>query len=217
MTVMLTVAVKPKDGLKPYILMGSDTLQIQGHPTFSEDGDVVSIEEVSRNENYQKKYHINNKLIGMTGRFNEDLTNLLINFLKENDTTIDKLSQIAHDFVKDYITNDISVEYQRVTVTIGSCDDSRPTVSYIEVDTRYLSETIIDICEVTEAGSFVPIFTGNRKNTPDLQVAFIERVQNNSINYNIRSVRNAAKEYLEKAALRYSETCNQNIVFKILR
>ena len=217
MTVMLTVAVKPKDGLKPYILMGSDSLQIQGYPTFSANGEVTGIEEVSRNDNFQKIYNVNSKLIGMTGRFNEELKELLINFLKENDTKIEELSQLAHDFVKDYITNDSSIEYQRVTVTIASCDNARPIVSYVEVDTRGLSETIIDICEVTEFGSFLPMFTGNRKKTSDLQVAFIERVQNNSINYNIRSIRNAAREYLEKAALRYPETCNQNIVFKRLR
>lgn len=217
MTVMLTVAVKPKDGLKPYILMGSDSLQVKGVPAYSEDGEVIDIEVVSRDNHYQKIFKVNYKLIGMAGYFSDELTDLLISFLKENDTTIDKLTQIAHDFIKDYVANDNSVEYQRVTLSLGSCENSVPTVSYIEVDTRTLPETIIDVCEITKVGSFVQIFSGNRKKTLDLQDAFIKRVLNNSINYNIRSVRNAAKEYLEQSALRYPETCNQNIVFKRLR
>jgi len=217
MTVLLTVAVRPKDGLKPYLLMGSDSLQIKGHSIFSDDGEVMDVEVVSRDENYQKIFKVNDKLIGITGRYNEELTSLLVTYLKDNDTQIKELTQLALNYVREYITNDDSIEYQRVTVTMGSCENSRPRISYIEVDTRDLPETIIDVCEVGKIGSFVPVFAGNRKNTKDLQEAFNGRVLNDGINFNITVVRRAAKEYLEKAAARYPETCNQNIVFERLR
>src|SRR5690625_3523605 len=114
MTVLLTVAVRPKDGLKPYLLMGSDSLQIKGHSIFSDDGEVMDVEVVSRDENYQKIFKVNDKLIGITGRYNEELTSLLVTYLKDNDTQIKELTQLALNYVREYITNDDSIEYQRV-------------------------------------------------------------------------------------------------------
>ena len=217
MTVLLTVAVNPSNNDKPYILMGSDSLQIKGHGIYSDEGELIDIDEYYRDDRYEKKFEINRKLIGLTGRYNEDFNELILNSIKENDVNAVEMSKLLHDYTKKLVESDKDIENQRITITIGTIEKGVPILSYIEVDTRDLPETILDTIELKQKGSFVPVFAGNRKKTIDLQENFNQRVMNNSINFNMTSVRKAANEYLVKSAERYPLTCNTNITFKRLR
>lgn len=215
MTVLFAIAARPLDNLKPYFLMGTDSLRIDGRPIFSEDGRMVDFQIISKDEDSQKIFKVRDKLVGMTGRFNIDITDGLIRYLNEKDRDNEELSRLALSYIEEVIENDqTGLEYQRCTVTIGSCKDSIPTVSYLEYDTRESKKSLIETIEV-KPGSFYPIFAGNKLKSSDLIEKTLKRISNSNLNLVV--VKRATMDYLKEAATRYPDTCNQNIKIEVLR
>lgn len=214
MTVLLAIAVKPF-GDRPYFLMGSDSLRLIKQPIYSDDNEFLGYEEdCIRIENSQKIFRINDKLVGMTGRFNFHFTEVFLNKLQEQDCEIEQLAYIAANIIKEHLTADEEILHnQRITVTMGSCNKGNPKIAYIEAETDHLPKVIVDVADAPLQNA-VHRISGNTKNTKDLEVEFINQIS--KTNLRISTVRKYATKYLKMAAERNSETCNQNIVFERL-
>jgi hypothetical protein len=217
MSVLVTIAVRPSNGLKPYVLIGSDSKRVNSTVDYTDDLEpiynICSIEEDSK-----KIFKISNMLIGMAGHFNVLLTDKLLMFLEEQEeknTEINDLFMKTYNFIQNEVYSDNDIINGRCVVTIAACQNNIPKIVYIAADKINPSESCYFIKELNE-GEFIPIFTGNSKNLDDLKEKFIYQI-NNCINYNLPSVKRTVIEYLKSAAARHPETCNQNITIKISR
>jgi len=210
-TVLLAIAVKPhpETGLIPYILMGSDSLKINTNNELSNQ---------SRDEDAKKIFRVNDKLISMSGRIDTNFYDGIIEFIRQNDCEITDLSNLVLTHIKHHMSENERYEDARFAVYIGSCINATPKLAFIEVEKNNLENHKLTIMEPPING-FVPGFAGSISvpQDDDLSYAFIERVRNNCDNLNLTCVKRAAKDYLEKAAERYPERCNQNIKFEIIR
>lgn len=210
MTVIIGLAVVPSDGLKPYFLMGSDSKQVD----LMEDDEGNHSYEI--NENAEKIYKVNGRLIGIAGKVPYNLRADYVSFLEEQDGNLESVCKLSVDYLKKYIKNyrhDTEIK-MRCTIIIGACEKNQPEIARIEVDESNLSKAYYSTYKMDKVG-FLPAYIGISE-VEDLQREFENRVQKNSINYNILAVKKAATEYLKKAAERKPETCNQEIKFERL-
>ncbi|PFO03751.1 hypothetical protein COJ85_14005 [Bacillus sp. AFS076308] len=183
MTVLIGVAVKPRNGDKPYLIMGSDSKRVKYNMLENGTSTIIGVEE-----DYEKIFPVNNKLIAMTGMFPDDLTLKFLDFIKENDTQIEELTKIGFEFIKKRII-DSGFQVARCTVIIGSCENSEPKIGYIEVDNQDIDNAFSQVAS-TANENFTPIFSGSTENTEELQRNFVERV--NKSDFNMTTVRKAA-------------------------
>lgn len=215
MSVLVAILANPTHVQKPYFLMGSDSKKVNAVPIFNNDNEIIDYEIVSIDEDVEKIFEINDKLIGMAGHYDLKLTECFIKFLQEHDREIDDLAELAFIYLKDKIHNDNLLPNSRCVVIIGCCNNSKPKLAYLVVDKINSRSEGKQVVEPKE-GECYPFFSGNSSISKDLQEKFIEGVKC-CIHYNLPSVKKTAIEYLKAAATRYPETCNQNIKIKYLK
>jgi len=215
MSVLVAIIANPSQVHKPYFLMGSDSKKVNAVPIFNKDNEILDYEIVSTDEDAEKIFEINDKLIGMAGHYDFELTECFIKFLQENDGEIDDLAELAFIYLKDKIHNDKLLPNSRCVVIIGCCNNSKPKLAYLVADKINSRSEGKQVVEPKE-GECYPFFSGNSSISKDLQEKLIEGVKC-CIDYNLPSVKKTAIEYLKAAAARYPETCNQNIKIKYLR
>ncbi|KUO69869.1 MAG: hypothetical protein APF81_14725 [Desulfosporosinus sp. BRH_c37] len=215
MSVLVAIMANPTQEQKPYFLMGSDSKKVNAVPIFNKDNEVIDYEIVSTDEDAEYIFEINDKLIGMAGYYDFELTKCFIKFLQENDREIDDLAELAFIYLKDKIHNEKLLPKSRCVVIIGCCNNSKPKLAYIVADKINSRSEGNQVVEPKE-GECYPLFFGNSSISKDLEEKFIEGVKG-YINYNLPSVKKTAIEYLKAAAARYPETCNQKIKIKYLR
>ena len=155
----------------------------------------------------------------MAGRMNSNFLNDFLEYIKVNDCNISDLSKKCKDFIIEYVSDNETYEDAKCAVYIGSCENANPKLAFIEVKKANLPKYRFEFMEPSQVNSFVPGFAGSIKvpDDNDLSEAFVTRLQNNCLNKNLICVKKAARAYLENAAARYPDTCNQNIQFKVLR
>ncbi|MBY0011508.1 hypothetical protein [Paenibacillus typhae] len=205
MSVIVAVVAKPNDGLRPYVLMGSDSLHIG--KIISEDG--RSLVEYSRDEDFKKVHRVNNKLIGMAGHFDSSITHSFLDYVERNDEEILVLSQKLLIFLEEaFIKKPIEIK-QRCTVLVASCDHGDPIVTKLVVDEADMSSANVEVIRL-EAHGFYPAFIG-ASGLEDLELKFVKRTLDSNANYNILAMKKAVNAYLLEAAARRSDICNQNI------
>lgn len=214
MSVLVAIMASPTQEQKPYFLMGSDSKKVNAMPVFNKDNKIIDYEIVSTDEDAEYIFEINDKLVGMVGYYDFEITESFIKFLQENDREIDDLAELAFSYLKDKIHND-KLLHSRCVVIIGCCHNSKPKLAYIVADKINSRSEGKQVVEPKE-GECYPFFSGNSSISKDLQEKFIEGVKG-CIHYNLPSVKKTAIEYLKAAAARYPETCNQNIKVKYLR
>lgn len=209
MTILIAVAVKPGDGLQPYLLMGSDSLKLEADS---------ELNIKSRNDNAQKIFKINKKLISVAGRTDSIFIELLLEFIEKNDGEITSLTKKVSRFIKKYLIQIDPFEESKCSVYIGECEAGNPKLAHIEMRKADLPKYKSKIMELPQINSFVAGVAGSIKvpDDDDLYDAFVVKV-GNCVNLNFGCVKRAAKEYLERAAARYPKTCNQNIQIETLR
>lgn len=210
MTVMIGIAVVPKDGLKPYLLMGSDSKKVEG---FLESDGSISYDV---REDAEKIFKIGTKLVGVAGRTPPNFISDLVKFLRDNNCCLSKLCKLAIDYTKGYFesSEDLLDLTPRCTMIFGNCEKQQPEIGRVEVDFRDLSKAHSSVFKL-DTFNFAPVFIGI-SGTNDLQKKFNNRVKNNNPNLNSIAMKRAASDYLKEAALRNLETCNQEIKFKKL-
>lgn len=211
-SVLVAIAVKPKDGLKPYLLMGSDSKEvlIEAVPLVSGELDF----KISTNENKEKIFRVNDILVGMTGKHDDTLMVSFIEHLRENDMEFEKLSYLSFDYIKKYVENENRYD-ALCAVTMGCCKNSKPILTRFTVDKTKLTDANIRIIEPPD-NNCIPSYSGKSVGLDDLREKFEKGVRD-SININLVAVKKTATEYLKAAAARYPETCNQNIRIMYLK
>lgn len=106
MSVLVAIMANPAQEQKPYILMGSDSKKVNALPIFNKDHEIIDYEIISTDEDAAYIFEMNDKLIGVAGYYDYELTERLIKFLQENDREIDDLAELAFSYLKDKIHND---------------------------------------------------------------------------------------------------------------
>lgn len=204
MSALITLAVNPKNGDKPYILIGSDSKKVDAYMT-EEGWDVLSIDE-----NSQKTYEINKNLIGIAGAMDEEFGELLLKFISDNNLKINDLSEKVTAYIEDYMKKSI-VDIFRCVVTIANFHNGNPIIARIAVDKN--RDTEVGYLVATK-GEIKAAYTGRNKEY-NYQEAFM-RDAHNSLNFAQKTIRKAAIKYLKAVSARYPDKCNQNIVIRIL-
>ncbi|MBT2701590.1 hypothetical protein J7E79_30545 [Bacillus sp. ISL-40] len=210
MTVLIAIAARPNTGEVPFILMGSDSLEINLDKNLT---------EIGRNEDAEKIYKINDKLVSVSGRLDPGFISSFLQFLDENDCELSKLYKLAYQYVYEHIVNVEIHADAKCAIYIGCCNNSTPELVDIRIKKNDLSNTVCTY-EVAETnGQFIAKMAGSITvpNDDDLFDAFKSRVEERCQTLSLICVRRAAEEYLKKAAARYPDTCNQIIKFERLR
>ncbi|GAB6553203.1 hypothetical protein ACQVSN_07030 [Bacillus mobilis] len=209
MTVLIAIAANPNTDQVPYILMGSDSLEI------NLDKDLTLM---SRNEDANKIYKIKDKSVSISGRFDPSFRNSFLEFLQEKDCELSKLHKLAYQYVYEHMVNVEINPDAKCAIYIGCCNNSVPELVEIRIKKSDLSSTVCTY-EVAEKNQFIVKIAGSIRvpNDDDLSDQFMSRVAERCPTLSLTCVRRAAEEYLKKAAARYPETCNQNIKFERLR
>lgn len=210
MTVLIAIAAKPNNvDQVPYILMGSDSLEIILERDLS---------EIGRNEDADKIFKINDKLVSISGRLDPIFRSSFLEFLNENDCELNQLYKLAYQYVYDHIENVELNENAKCAIYMGCCNNSTPELVEIIIDKSDLTNATCTY-EIAEYDQFIVKMTGSISvpKDDDLSDTFMSRVNKGCPTASLSCVRKAAAEYLKSAAARYPETCNQNIKFKRLR
>lgn len=210
MTVLIAIAANPNDvNQVPYILMGSDSLEI------NVDRD---LRETGRNENADKIYKVNDKLVSISGRLDPGFRSDFLEFLNENDCELSEMYKLAYRYIYEHIKNVEVNETSKCAIFIGCCANSTPELVDIRIKKKDLSNTVCEY-HTLEEGQIIANMAGSIKvpEDDDLSDVFMRRVTEGCISASLSCVRIAAKEYLMSAASRYPATCNQNIKFERLR
>jgi hypothetical protein len=210
LSILIAVAVKTDDGLSPYVLMGADSLKLETDP---------NLNVITRNEEAKKVFRINNKVFCMAGRTDSVFNIEILKFLEENDSNLLELSLNCIEFMKNYFLEIEQYEDAKCAIYLGSCENGIPKLAFTEMKKADIESYRFEIMEASQINSFVPGFAGSISvpTDDDLSETFIKRLQNNCFNLNLTCVKKAARDYLKNAALRYPDTCNQNIQFEVLR
>lgn len=208
MTVLIAIAANPSEGQVPYILMGADSLEITSDPAL---GTTV------KDEQYKKIYKLKDKLVSVSGRFDKIFTDSFLSFLEENDDKLSVLYKKAYEYVYDYMENVEPHEEAKCGIYIGCCNNSTPELAEIRMKKNDIANAFHEY-QVPKPNQFIVNFAGSIHvpEDDDLADAFKKRVLD-SQSLGLTGVRKAAEDYLKKAASRYPDTCNQNIVFERLR
>lgn len=210
MTVLITIAAKPNDvNQVPYILMGSDSLEI------NVESDLT---EISRNENADKIYKVNDKLVSISGRMDPSFRSNFIDFLNEKDCELSELHKLAFQYVYDHMENVEINDEAKYAIFIGCCNNSAPELADIRVKKNDLSNTVCEYL-LLENDQIIANFAGSISvpEDDDLSDTFMRRATEGCTSASLSCVRKAAEEYLKSAASRYPDTCNQIIKFERLR
>ncbi|NCT38607.1 hypothetical protein GTW56_21755 [Bacillus sp. EB93] len=210
MTVLIAIAANPNDvNQVPYILMGSESLEI------NVDSDLT---EISRNENADKIFKINDKLVSISGRLDPGFRSNFLEFLNENDGELSELHKLAFQYVYNHMENVEINDEAKCAIFIGCCNNSAPELADIRVKRSDLSNTVCEY-HALEDGQIIANMAGSISvpEDDDLSDAFMRRVTEGCTSASLSCVRRAAEEYLKSAASRYPATCNQIIKFQRLR
>jgi len=210
MTVLIAIAARPNNvDQVPYILMGSDSLEINLERDLT---------EIGRNEDADKIFKVNDKLVSISGRFDPSFRGSFLEFLNEKDCELARLHKLAYQFVYDHMENVEINDDAKCAIYIGCCTKSTPELVDIRINKNDLSNAV---CAYEVAGNeqFIVKMAGSIgvPKDDDLSDTFMSRVTKGCPTASLSCVRKAAEEYLKNAAARYPETCNQNIKFKRLR
>ncbi|MCM3789441.1 hypothetical protein M3221_13630 [Domibacillus indicus] len=211
MTVLLVIAVKPKEGLKPYVLMGADSKSVTRNYDIIDGREILA--SIEQDENAKKIFKIYNKLLGVTGRFTTGRHQDLINYLIQNsdeETEIEVFAHMALEFCKSITGQDGGAYNFNVLICSSKPIANLITFTMNSVSGRTPKLNYHDVFEE----NYNVIFAGE-PNLGDLQDEFVNRI--NPTNLNLSLVKKAANDYLRKSAARYPETCNQNIQFEFLK
>lgn len=209
MTVLFAMAARPEVGQVPYILMGSDSLEIN----LDKDRNLIS-----RNDDAKKIYKINDKLVSYSGRLDTCFREDFLKFLNENDCELSKLYKLVYQYVYDYMVNVEIAPDAKCAIYIGCCNNSIPELAEIRIKKSELSKAIYKH-HVPEKDQLLIKVAGSIREPEDddLFYSILGNMTERCPDLALPRVRIVAKEYLEKAAARYPETCNQNIKFERLR
>lgn len=207
MTIIITLAVKPKPGTrtKPYVLMGADSLKILANNDLS--GQI-------RVEDERKIFKVNDKLICMSGSVDTNFYNGFIDFIRENDRNISELADLVLEHIKNHMFTNETYEHARFATYIGCCKDGIPKIAHIQFSKNTPNQHICYIRE-PQNGNYETIPGGNFDFSTDADILkeFKDKVKDN---LELNAVQSVARDLLEKAADRHPETCNKNIKFEIL-
>jgi hypothetical protein len=211
MTAVLAFCVIPGVGLEPYIIMGADSLSVG----------LNSVEDTrTRNEGVEKIFKINDKLISISGKLGNSFIPDLLSLISESELNFDELTTECFDYAKKYIS-DCDANDARCGICIGNCLDSNPTIVFIEVKKQSIEESKFEIHKPRNfnipnfSGTFMGSFTFPADD--DLIEEFKQRIRSNCPNINVTCFKSAAKDLLQKMAIRYPETCNEDINFMMMR
>lgn len=209
MTVLFAMAARPEVGQVPYILMGSDSLEIN----LDKDRNLIS-----RNDDAKKIYKINDKLVSYSGRLDTCFREDFLKFLNENDCELSELYKVVYQYVYDYMVNVEIAPDAKCAIYIGCCNNSIPELAEIKIKKSELSKAVHEHY-VAEENQYIVKTAGSIRipEDDDLFDTIIGNLGNSCPTLSLACVRKVAKDYLEKAAARYPETCNQNIKFERLR
>jgi hypothetical protein len=207
MSLFVAVAFKTSDEQQPYLLVGAESKMISLY--FDRDGNLVE----KTNEDSDKILEIEDKLVGIAGKYNEDILQLFIDFIRKNNCEIKKLSKMAFKYLQGLINTNKFFNEQRCSVIIGCCNNHNPQIAHIIVDCDRPETNICNVRE-PEPGTFIIEFCGCGENSEDLQGKFVKNLMQ-CWNGNLPSVRKTVVEYLKNAALLYPKFCNQNIRVKV--
>lgn len=207
MTVIIAIAVRPKEKELPYFLMASDSKRI----LMQEDEQGV-LHTVKVEEDFKKIHMVGNRVLGIAGKIEEEFIVELIATLAETNIDFEAFARRAFELTKNHILNKSQFEFARCNVVIGENRNYQPKLAQFLIIKNDKNESTFNIAS-PEIGNAIPVRIGNVQGTDDLFERFCVRARN-AVNLNSYVVKKAAKEYIEEVAERVPEFCNKNVVFK---
>ncbi|MGE7951922.1 hypothetical protein [Lysinibacillus xylanilyticus] len=209
MTVIVAMVVNPKNGEKPYVLFGSDSLRVEY--------DLIDSEpvETGRDENQQKIFIVQNNLISFMGLFDTDISDLL-KYLENNTTVETKIEDIV-DIAKEFIDRDLAREDSKtkyITVLFGQIDNNgNPVFAYLEFDKARYKDANIEYIKLKESPDFDYIVSGPDNHPKELEDEYVYEIEQND---SIDAVKKSTEQFLKQLASLFPENCNQDIKIKCL-
>ena len=208
MTIVLAILVEPKNNQKPFVIFGSDSLQVKCQIEGS------TKKEIGKDENQQKIFEIHNFLIAFTGNVQSGFISEIIKFLAENsskENDISTLLEIAKGYVMSRIKESSTEE---ITITIGTLDtDGKPILKYWKVIKA--NETIDEPLSLETSNEKPFRFLTAGVEVPDDLMDSLENDIKHEDDFD--TVMKNAKKFLGNVAKRYPDVCNQNIKLKAVR
>lgn len=203
MTIIIAMAVLSEKEGKPYILFGSDSLQV--------DYELIrgKKEVIGKKENQQKVFKFNDNLIAFMGVFDTDVVYALLDHLNNFTARETGLGEIL-ELVKNYILSHLSepdTVTENITVIVGKIESDFPKLVMFEATKNFDIEWNAELMEVIEMPDH-QFYVSGEQAPPDLAAKL-----SNGINQNdsIESVTKNVSGFLKEVASIYPETCNQNI------
>lgn len=208
MTIVLAILVEPKNNQKPFVIFGSDSLQV----SYQIEGSTET--EIGKDENQQKIFEIHNSLIAFTGNVQRGFISEIMKFLIGNSsekTDISTLLEIAKGYVMSHL-KESSTKY--ITITIGTLDtDGKPKLKNWKVEKANETKEESHSLETSNEKPFRFLTVGME--APDNLMDSLENDINNEDDFD--TVMKNAKKFLGNVAILYPDECNQNIKLKALR
>lgn len=208
MSVLLAVAVRPKIG-KPYALIGVDSKRVKGVLKSDDNSNLNNLDIIEIQENYEKAFKLNNFIYGFTGMADDEVIELIKEYMSNNDKPLDMILPKLELYVKNILKDNNSMKNQRIVITLAGRFNNEVILGQIQADK---DGEIIDINSgylPINKTSYIEIFAG-RTREYDLQKEFKE-MMNSSTSLQKQTIIKFMRKYLKKAAARYPKTCNQNI------
>ncbi|MEZ7173708.1 hypothetical protein [Sporosarcina sp. OR05] len=211
MTVLIAMAAYPPSGEKPYVLFGSDSLEVIY--SLAEDG-VIEVDD--RNESQQKIFRKHDKLFAFAGLFESSLVLNLMNFLDSEiaqETEIETTAEIILGFIRGQMFSE-NVTVYNISVIIGQIDKSgKPSLLAFDVNKDGLVQEPVDAVTLENELEYWVIPAGEEPSFA-IKEKFQEGIEKS--NLDMALVEQTIERFLKEAAGEYSETCNQDIKIKKL-
>lgn len=200
MTVLLAIGVIPMDDTNPFLIMGSDTKKV----TATSEMTVLNTEN-----KFEKVHEINDKLIGVSGAFDDKFLDDLLIFIKNNDLSVKYLTEECFLYVKNHIVNSPH-KGLKVAVFIGAVVNEIPCLGFIDVKKDNLESANYKYESVVDCVLYSSNFGDQDRDVMDEFSLML------SESLDFKSVRKSVTNCLKKAASRRTDFCNKDIRIKVL-
>lgn len=202
MTIITALIMNPENNQEPFVVFGSDSLQVD----FLIEG--VNKKIVGRYENQQKIFKLQNSLIAFTGNFEEGLIYEILDYLESNtskESDIFYLIEIAKEFLLSRLVGS-TTEY--ITITIGTIGaDGNPKLVNFIINNGNEIEYETKLLELRTGVPFKFMTAGVE--VPDELFNSLARELDGE--YELKIVTLCLEKFLKEVAKLYPDTCNQNI------
>lgn len=202
LTILIAMAARPSNGEKPYVLFGSDSLEVKYR--LKEDG---TKEAVDRNESQQKIFRKHDKLFAFTGLFDLSVVLDLPDYL-ENRITKETDIKAAAEIVLGFIKGQKLLIYN-ISVIIGQIDSNeKPSLVGFDMDGEGQVGEPIEPVVLEGISEYWVIVAGEE---PPVNLNEKLKSEIDRSNLSISSLEKSVEQFLRQVASEYPETCNQNI------